>query len=139
MSDALDPLETAWTELLARWGDDDKHRAFVALASALERLPDAGARYRALRDDPARGEAARKGLERVLAAAMARLTPTRREPARPRGNFMLPVTALAVLWIGTLVVARGLHRPDLLRPLVFAAELALVLVVPWRKLAAREG
>lgn len=139
MSDALDPLETAWTELLSRWDEEDRHKAFVALASALDRLPDAGARYRALRDDPERGEGARKGLERVLGAAMARLTPVKREAPPSRGGFMLPLTALGVLWIGTLVVARALNRTDLLRPMVFAAELAVVLLVPWRRLAPREG
>lgn len=137
MTDPADPIEAAWAELLPRWGEDDRHRAFVALAAALDRLPDAGQRYRALRDDPTRGEGAKKGLERVLAAAMARLSPGRREPPPPRGNLMLPVTALGVLWMATLVLSRALHRPELLRPLVFAAELALVLLIPWRRLAGR--
>lgn len=139
MADDQDPIETAWEELRTRWGDDDRHRSFVALAAALDRLPDAGRRYRELRDDPERGDGARRGLERVLGAAMARLSPARRDPPPPRMNWSLPVATLAALWVGTLVLSRALHRPDIVRPLVLAAELAAVLLIPWRRLARRGG
>ncbi|MFO0624509.1 MAG: hypothetical protein U0325_02750 [Polyangiales bacterium] len=134
MSDPPDPLDTAWHELSANWDAEERHRSFVALAAALDRLPEAASRYRALRDDPERGAGARRGLEKVLGAAMARLSAERREAPPARSNYLLALTALGCLWIGTLVIARILNRPDLLHPWVFALELAAVLLTPWRRL-----
>jgi hypothetical protein len=134
MSDPTDPLDTAWQELSSQWDADERHRTFVALAAALDRLPDAASRYRALRDDPERGAQAKRGLEKVLGAAMARLSAERRDPPAVRSNYLLALTALGCLWIGTLVVARILNRSDLLHPWVFALELAVVLLTPWRRL-----
>lgn len=134
MSAPSDPLDLAWQELLTHWDADERHRAFVALAAALERLPDAAGRYRSLRDDTERGALAKRGLERVLGAAMARLSPERRDPPPPKGHYLLALTALACLWIGTLVAARALQRPEFLHPWVFALELGVVLLVPWRRI-----
>lgn len=134
MPDAPDPIDEAWNALLSQWQREDQHRAFVALASALERLPDAASRYRALRDDTDLGEGARRGLERVLAAAMATLSPDRHDAAPPRSNYLLAGAALACLWIATPVIAKILNRQDLLHPWVFALELAVVLLIPWSRL-----
>lgn len=138
MTEQNDPIETAWESLRTQWSSDDAHRAFVALAAALDRLPDAASRYRSVRDDPELGEGAAAGLERVLGAAMAKLSTTRHEAPPVRSRHLLPVTALGCLWIGTLVVARILRRPDLLHPWVFALELAIVLLIPWRRLGRDE-
>ncbi|MEZ4390050.1 MAG: hypothetical protein R3A48_03050 [Polyangiales bacterium] len=139
MSEAQDPIEQAWIALQEKWDLDEQHRAFVALAAALDRLPDAAGRYRALRDDPERGAEASKGLQRVLGAALATLSPDRHTPMAPKTNYLLAAAALACLWIATPVVAKILQRPELAQPWVFAFELAVVLLIPWRRLGGRSS
>jgi hypothetical protein len=83
-------LDAAWTTVLAAWYDDAAHERFVALAAALDRLPDAGRRYRAEREraeavgDQARAAVARKHIDALLAVAMQRMLATRTPPGGPK-------------------------------------------------------
>lgn len=95
---ADDPVDRAWAEVLAAWGDDAAHKKLVALCAALGRLPEAGKRYREIRDsDPSRRAEAQKRIEQLLAAAMARLE-VERAPRDDRSKRrLLFVVALALM------------------------------------------
>lgn len=90
VSEADDPVESAWRELLAHWTEEAAHKKFIALAQSLDRLADAGKRYREARDAPEslatyrdlanRSEIAKKGIDSILGAAMVRMATTRTPP-----------------------------------------------------------
>lgn len=76
-----DPLDEAFAALLADFDNDELHKRFLALAQATGRLPDAGRRYRELKDaEPARAAAVQKRLDALLAVALADLA--QRRPVR---------------------------------------------------------
>ncbi len=129
-----DPLETAWQALLSEWERDDQHRAFVGLAAALERLPDAAKRYRAELAHSDRAPRAKQGLDRVLGVAMSALTPPTR-PERPRINFMLPMGAFAATLIVTVFLAQATGFRSLTSPWVIFGEALVVALVPWRRVS----
>jgi len=135
--ESADPIDSAWSALLERWDEPARHKAFVALAASLDRLPDAAARYRAVEADPARAEGAAQGKERVLAAALAHidaLPRTTREEARRHGRWLVPVAALGLLYAVSLMGAELLQRPALRSPLTLALETAAVALLPWRRM-----
>ena len=131
-----DPLDAAWAALLERWDQDEGHRAFVGLAASLERLPDAARRYRAQSSDPARAERAKQGVDRVLAAAMTAMKPPARERPRPV-NVGLPLAAIAAAFLVTMLAAKATGLSALTSPVVFAGEVIVVMLIPWRRLATR--
>ena len=54
-----DPIEVAWREVEASWEDEAAHKRFLTLCQSFDRLADAGARYRAVREgDEERAEMA---------------------------------------------------------------------------------
>lgn len=132
-----DPLDVAWTALLDQWESEEKHRSFVGLAAALERLPEAAKRYRALSADPARAARAKQGIDRVLGVAMASMTPATRERPRPI-NVMMPLSALAAALLATVVAARATEVRALTSPVVIVGEVIVVALLPWRRWAARD-
>jgi len=80
--------EEAWAEVRAAWGDEARHRAYLARFTDLEGLAVAGGRYRAaLGERPGDAVAARmrdEVLKRATAyalAAMPRREPGARSPA----------------------------------------------------------
>lgn len=76
-----DPLEEAFAAALATWDDDEAHQRYLAMAQALGRLPEAGRRYREIKEsDPVRAPGAQKRLDSLLALALADLA--QRRPAR---------------------------------------------------------
>ncbi len=82
-----DPLEAAWQKLDAEWDEPRAHEKFIALASTLGRLPDAGAHYKEVRDkhaDPARRESARKHIDALFGIAMRSLGAMKTE--KPKGQ-----------------------------------------------------
>lgn len=131
-SPAQDPLETAWQALLTEWGRDDRHRAFVGLATTLERLPDAAKRYKAELSNSDRAPQAKQGLDRVLAVAMRALTPPAR-PERPRVNLMLPAGAFAAMLIATVFLAQTTGFRALTSPWVIFGEALVIALIPWRR------
>jgi hypothetical protein len=74
-------LDAAWSDVEARWDDEDAHKAFVARCVATGRLPEAGRRYREVRDrDPSRRESAAAHIDRLLSLATRNLELTRSPP-----------------------------------------------------------
>lgn len=140
MNGTDDPLETSWNALTTHWDDDDSHRAFVALAQSLGRLPDAAARYKTLRDDPVRGALAQKGLERILKVAMLALSPPRRHTTTVRrGRDWVTGAAVAMALVTcTLLLARVTKIEALGSSWVLTIEWAVAMVVPWSKVLRRD-
>jgi hypothetical protein len=82
---APDPLDTAWAEVEAHWDDAAAHKKFLALADTLDRLPDAGRRYRAVREkDPERAERAKAQVDALFGIAMTRMKVEKSEPPKVR-------------------------------------------------------
>lgn len=105
--DSAAALEAGWEKLLSEWDDPEAHRRFVGLAVALNALPDAGARYRAIeKARPERAEAARRGMEKIFAVALNQMELTRTEPQKPPrlALFLLALLVSAAL-VGTALWA----------------------------------
>lgn len=80
-SPADDPLGEAWEKVDRAWDDPEAHRRFLALATTLGRLPEAGRRYREVRErSPERRALAEKQTERLLGLAMQDLARIRTPP-----------------------------------------------------------
>lgn len=104
-----DALEAAWGKLLEDFADEDAHRRFQALASTLGKLPEAGARYRKVRDDdadPAKKEVARRQIERLLGLAMQSLAVEKSPPRKPQQDRRLLFIAAGITIVMLLYVAR---------------------------------
>jgi hypothetical protein len=141
VSDVDDPIETAWIALLTEWESPERHKAFVALAASLQRLPDAARRYRECRSDPARAERAKQGIDAVLRVAYLALAPSARrenEVARKVRGVLLPMSIAMALVVFTLMGSQALHQPGLSSPWVLGAEVLATLLIPWSKLIARD-
>lgn len=141
MSDETDPIETAWNTLIDDWESDDRHRAFVALASSLSRLPDAARYYRASLADPPRAVRAQQGIDAILRVAMLTLTPPRRsehEITRNARRWLLPMVAAMTLVVLTLLAAQMSHQPRLASLWVLGAEVLVVVLIPWDRLSSRD-
>jgi len=141
VSDETDPIETAWSTLAGDWESDDRHRAFVALASSLTRLPDAARRYRTSLADPALAVRAQQGIDAILRVAMLTLTPPKRsehEITRNARRWLLPMVAAMTLVVLTLLVAMMSHQPQLASKWVLVAEVLVVVLIPWGRLTARD-
>lgn len=85
LPDTPDALDAAWAEVEARWDDAAAHKKFLALADTLDRLADAGRRYRAVREsDPARAERAKAQVDALFGIAMTRMKVEKSEPPKAR-------------------------------------------------------
>jgi len=132
-----DPLDAAWHSLDARWPDEPAHKAFVALARQLDRLPEAAQRYRAVLDhDPARAAEARRGLDQILAVAMLQLKPVSRAAPAGRVAWVVPLALGGLLVMVAVTASRVLDLPRLASPPALLCLLALSLLLPWRRPAA---
>ena len=77
----MDPIDEAWARVEADWGNEEAHRRFVGVCVALDRLPEAGKRYRQVREaDPARREEAAAHIDRLIVLATQQLQDTRAVP-----------------------------------------------------------
>ncbi len=107
-----DPLEVAWSEVEARWDEPAVHKKFLALADTLDRLGDAGRRYRAVRESsPERAERARAQVEALLGIAMTRMKVEKSEPpkARRRLDFIAFGISAALIAAALWSMLRGLR------------------------------
>jgi hypothetical protein len=133
-----DPVESAFGELRDRhWSEPERHRAFVALATLLGRLPDAAARYRSATSNPALADEARKGLDAVLAAAVAQIDAaprTARDEVRRRAGLFVPIAALGLMLALAYLAATLTQRRELVSAPAVALEIAFVALLPWRRL-----
>jgi hypothetical protein len=92
--DARDPLlETLWERVLEDWDNDKAHAALLDHAVRSQALPEIAGRYRALSNDSAKGEVARKMTNAILVAATDMLMSVK--TPRP-GKVPLPITLTAV-------------------------------------------
>lgn len=109
---SVDPIDEAWARVEGDWGDAEAHRRFVGMCVALDRLPEAGKRYREVRESDAsrRDEAARQ-IERLIALASLRLQDTRTTPATSEHKRTLQWVAFAIMLglmgMGTWLMMRG--------------------------------
>ncbi len=133
-SPSTDPFDAAWQSLQARWPDEPAHKAFVALARQLDRLPDAAQRYRAVLDsDPGRAPEARRGLDQILAVAMLQLRPVARAAPASRVAWVVPLALGGIVVMVAVTASRVLGLPRLASPPALLALLALSLLLPWRR------
>jgi len=109
---SVDPIDEAWARVEAEWGDEDTHRRFVGVCVALDRLPDAGKRYREVREtDPARRDDAVRQIDTLIALATQQLQDTRVQPANNEHKRTLTWAAffimLMLMGAGILLSMRG--------------------------------
>ncbi len=100
----------AWEAVEANWSSDDAHRRFLGLCAASGQLPEAGRRYRRVRDDdPARAAEAGRRIDALLALATEQLlrhqTP-RPEARAPRVTFLAVGVALVIVGVTLWQLAR---------------------------------
>ncbi|MEM7434601.1 MAG: hypothetical protein AAF436_05565 [Myxococcota bacterium] len=106
----MDPVDEAWGGVEAEWESDEAHRRFVGVCVALDRLPEAGKRYREVRErDPARREAAAAQIDKLLALATQRLEDTRVTPAVSDHKRTIQWVAFAIM-MGLMAVAWWMLR-----------------------------
>jgi hypothetical protein len=99
-----DPVfDALWKRVLEAWDDDKTHHALLDHALRAERLPDAAGRYRALKDDPQKGERAKKRLDAIVLAA-TQMMMAQKSPAPQRGRVPWPITMIAALVCVALLV-----------------------------------
>lgn len=100
--DREEAIDAAWQRVVNEWDDEQTHRAFLMLCASIERLDEAGRRYREVCDqDPARRTMAEAQIERVLGLAMQKLSSlqSERHPRSTRKKLLLVATGVS----GTLI------------------------------------
>ena len=96
----MDPVDKAWAKVEEAWEDAEAHRRFVAACIALDRLPEAGRRYRDVRErDPARAKAAEAHIHKLLALATQQLQDTRVVPSTAGHKRTLTWAAFLIMLI----------------------------------------
>ena len=108
----MDPIDEAWGRVEADWEDEEAHRRFVGVCVALERLPEAGKRYRAVREqDPARSDAASRHIDKLILLATQQLQDTRAVPSTARHKRTLTWLAFLIMLLlmgaGIWLLLRG--------------------------------
>jgi hypothetical protein len=108
----VDPIDEAWARVEADWGDEDAHRRFVGVCVALDRLPEAGKRYREVREtDPTRRDHAAKQIDTLIVLATQQLQDTRVQPAPSEHKRTLTWAAFFIMLVlmgaGLLLLMRG--------------------------------
>ncbi len=86
-------FEALWTRALEAWDDDKPHAALLEHALRAEKLPDLAGRYRALKDDPAKGARAQKRIDTIVVAATQMLMATK-TPERTKTPWQWSVSAV---------------------------------------------
>jgi hypothetical protein len=112
LSRLVDPIDEAWARVEAEWGNHEAHRRFVGVCVALDRLPEAGKRYRAVREtDPVRRDDAAKQIDGLIALATQQLQDTRVRPTGTDHKRTLTWAAFFIMLVlmgaGTLLLLRG--------------------------------
>lgn len=98
--ESVDPIDEAWAKVEADWGSEEAHRRFVGVCVALDRLPEAGKRYRQVREgDPARSDEAARQIERLISFAAQQLQDTRVAPTTSAHKRTLTWVAFTVMLV----------------------------------------
>jgi hypothetical protein len=109
--DSNDPIfETLWSRVMEAWDDDKTHAALLDYALRAQRLPDAAGRYRALKDDPAKGPRAQKRLDAIVVAATQMMLAMKSPPSRGKVPWQITLTALAIAMFIFGLIAYGMLR-----------------------------
>ncbi len=88
-------MDELWAKVLEDWGDEKRHAAILSYALQTENLPDLAGRYRALEDDPEKGEYAQKRIDAIVIAATQMLQ-SMKTPAPPKTNRPLTIAVAIV-------------------------------------------
>jgi hypothetical protein len=97
----IDPVfEALWARILEAWDDDKAHGALLEHALREQRLPELAGRYRALENDPDKGERAKKKLALIVVAA-TNLLQVMKGP--DTGNITRGVTIVATIVSALLI------------------------------------
>ena len=106
--DAL--FEALWAKVLAGWDDDKAHHAVLEYSLGAERLPDLAGRYRLLKDDPEKGERAKKRLDAIVIAA-TQLMMSMRSSTKTTVPLPITLTVAGLFFSAVAFVAYAmLHR-----------------------------
>lgn len=85
-------LDALWTGVVNSWDDDDRHHRFLDHARLVGALPEAARRYGSLREDPERGEQAKKRLAAIALLATNELYATRsKRPTKKVPGWLVAV------------------------------------------------
>ena len=88
-------MDELWAKVLEEWGDEKRHAAILAYALQTENLPDLAGRYRALKDDPEKGEYAQKRIDAIVIAATQMLA-AMKTPPPPKSNKPLTIVVAII-------------------------------------------
>lgn len=103
-AEADDSIEAAWAAVEARWDEPEAHKKFLALADALDRLAEAGKRYRAVKEtDAARRDAAARHIDQLLGLAMKRVRVDKVEPTKSRSRVEWVALGVSIVLISAAV------------------------------------
>lgn len=92
-------FDALWSGVVNDWDSADRHHKFLEHANGAGALLEAAKRYGALKDDPERGEEAKKRLKAIALLATHELFMTKTEPPRksPTWLFLLALLVCASL------------------------------------------
>ena len=111
--DAPDDLfETLWKNILENWDNDLAHAALLEHALRSEQLGELAGRYRALQNDPDKGERAKKKLDGVVITATQLMFATK-APAPVSTSRAITIFAFVMCVVMLGVLARAIvvgHR-----------------------------
>ncbi|GAB4204923.1 MAG: hypothetical protein OHK0013_20310 [Sandaracinaceae bacterium] len=99
-SSGPDPIETAWAAVEANWESAEAHKKFLVLCDSLDRLAEAGRRYRAVKEgSPERRAEAERRIDELLGMAMARVRLDKVEPTQGRSRIEWIALGLSLVLI----------------------------------------
>lgn len=94
----VDAIEEAWARVDADWANAEAHQRFVGVCVALDRLPEAGRRYRQVREtDPARQQDAARHIDTLIGLATQQLQSSRVTPATTAHKRTLTWAAFLIM------------------------------------------
>jgi hypothetical protein len=88
-------FEALWVRVTEAWDDEATHGAVLAHAAHAEKLPELAARYRAFKDDPARGPLATRRLDAIVIAAHSAML-SMKTPPRKRIPLSITLSAAGI-------------------------------------------
>jgi hypothetical protein len=101
-----DPIAEAWAAVEASWDSPEAHKKFLVLCDTLDRLAEAGQRYRRIKEnDPARRAEASKRIDELLGFAMARVKVDKVEPAKVRSRVEWIALGVSIVLVTAAVVS----------------------------------
>jgi hypothetical protein len=102
-------LEALWQRVIDAWSDDKTHGALLEYALHAEHLPEIAGRYRALKDDPEKGERAQQRLNAIVVAATQRMM-SMKTPARTKVPLPITLSAFGIFLFALGFLADAFFR-----------------------------